>query len=75
MTKYDFRVTFIFKIIIRICKKKFWVLWCEFCGKTFKFSPKMFIHFLHLFYLNKEELIQQICLIKYIEIEIPNSTS
>ena len=35
----------------------------------------LFLRFSAFFYLNKEELIQQICLIKSIEIEIPNSTS
>ena len=42
MAKNDFRVTSIFKIIIRICMKNI-----EFCGKTFKFLPKrcLFIFF------------------------------
>ena len=35
MAKNDFRVTSIFKIIIRICMKNI-----EFCGKTSKFLPK-----------------------------------
>ena len=35
MAKSDFRVTSIFKTIIRICMK-----YVDFCGKTFKFLPK-----------------------------------
>ena len=32
-------------------------------------------HFLYFFYLNEKELNQQVGLIKYVENEIPNSTS
>ena len=35
----------------------------------------MSVDFLGLFYLNEEELNQQVCLIKYAENEISNSTS
>ena len=59
MTKNEFEVISIFKIIIRICKKIF-----EFCGKTFKFLPKRCLFIFCTFYLNKEELIQQACLKK-----------
>ena len=59
MTKNDFMVTSIFNIIIRICKKKF-----NFCGKTPKFLPKRGLFIFCIFYLNEEELIQQVCLIK-----------
>ena len=55
MSKNDFRVTSIFKIIIRICKKLLFI----FC----------------VFYLNEEELNQGVCLVKYVENEISNSTS
>ena len=41
MAKNDFRVTSIFKIIIRICMKN-----VEFCGKTSKFLPVHFLYFL-----------------------------
>ena len=34
----------------------------------------MSVHF-HIFYLNEKELNQQVCLIKYVENEICNSTS
>ena len=70
MAKNDFRVTSIFKIIIRVCKKN-----VEFCGKTFKFLPKRCLFIFCIFYLNEEELNQQVCLIKYVENEISNSTS
>ena len=72
MAKNDFRVTSIFKIIIRICMKN-----VAFCGKTSKFLPKrcpcLFIFC--IFYLNEKELHQQVCLIKYAENKISNSTS
>ena len=70
MAKNDFRVTSIFKIIIRICMKN-----VEFCGKTSKFLPKRCLFIFCIFYLNEEELNQQVCLIKYVENEISNSTS
>ena len=72
IAKNDFRVTSIFKIIIRICMKN-----VAFCGKTSKFLPKrcpcLFIFC--IFYLNEKELHQQVCLIKYAENKISNSTS
>ena len=37
-------------------------------------TQKMSVHFLY-FYLNEEKLNQQVCLIKYAENEISNSTS
>ena len=70
MAKNDFRVTSIFQIIIRICMKN-----VEFCGKTSKFLPKRCLFIFCIFYLNEEELNQQVCLIKYVENEISNSTS
>ena len=70
MVKNDFRETSIFKIIIRICVKN-----VEFCRKTFKFLPKRCLFILCIFYLNKKELNQQVCLIKYVENGISNSTS
>ena len=70
MTKNDFRVTSIFKIIIRICMKN-----VEFCRKTSKFLPKRCLFIFCIFYLNEKELNQQVCLIKYVENEISNSTS
>ena len=60
----------IFEIIIKICKKN-----VELCGKTSQFSPKRCLLIFCIFYLNKEELNQQVCLIKYEEHEISNSTS
>ena len=70
MAKNDFRVTSIFKIIIRICMKNI-----EFCRKTSKFLPKRCLFIFCIFYLNEKELNQQVCLIKYVENEISNSTS
>ena len=70
MTKNDFRVTSIFKIIIRICMKN-----VEFCRKTSKFLPKRCLFIFCIFYLNEKELNQQVCLIKYVENEISNPTS
>ena len=65
MAKNDFRVTSIFKIIIRICMKN-----VEFCGKTFTFLPKRCLFIFSIFYLNEKELNQKVCLIKYVENEI-----
>ena len=72
MAKNYFRVTSIFKIIIRICMKN-----VEFCGKTSKFLPKscLCLFIFCIFYLNEKELNQQACLIKYAENGISNSTS
>ena len=69
MAKNDFRVTSIFKIIIRICMKN-----VEFCRKTSKFLPKRCLFILCIFYLSEKELNQQVWLIKYVENEICNST-
>ena len=44
----------------------------SFVGKYL--TQKMSVHFLY-FYLNEEKLNQQVCLIKYAENEISNSTS
>ena len=70
MAKNDFRVTSIFKVIIRICMKNI-----EFCGKTSKFLPKRCLFIFCIFYLNEKELKQQVCLTKYAENEISNSNS
>ena len=70
MAKNDFRVTSIFKIIIRICIKG-----VELCRKTSKFLPKICLFIFCIFYLNEKELNQQVCLIKYVENKISNSTS
>ena len=72
MAKNDFRVTSILIIIIRICMKD-----VEFCGKTSKFLPKRCLcpFIFCIFHLNEKELNQQVCLIKYAENEISNSTS
>ena len=70
MAKNDFRVTSIFKIIIRICMKN-----VEFCRKTSKFLPKRCLFIFCIFYLNEKEVNQQVSLIKYVENEISNSTS
>ena len=69
MARNDFRVTSILKIIIRICMKN------EFCRKTSKFLPKRCLFIFCIFYLNQKELNQEVCLIKYVENEISNSTS
>ena len=66
MVKNNFRVAFIFKTIIKICKKN-----VEFCGKTSKFLPKRRLLIFCIFYLNE----QQICLIRYIQDKISNSAS
>ena len=70
MAKIDFRVTSIFKVINKICMKN-----VDFCGKTSKFLPKRCLFIFCIFYLNEKELNQQVCLIKYVENEISNSTS
>ena len=70
MAKNDFRVTSIFKTIIRICKKN-----VAFCRKTSKILPKRCLFIFCIFYLNEKELNQQVCLIKYVENEICNSIS
>ena len=70
MAKNDFRVTSIFKIIVRICMEN-----VEFCRKASKFLPKRCMFIFCIFYLNEKELNQQVCLIKYVENEISNSTS
>ena len=70
MVKNDFRLTSIFKIIIRTCIKN-----VEFCRKTSKFLPKRCLFILCIFYLNEKELNQQVCLIKHVENEISNFTS
>ena len=70
MAKNDFRVTSIFKIIIRIFMKN-----VGFCRKTYTFLPKICLFIFCIFYLNEKELNQQVCLIKYVENEISNSNS
>ena len=70
MAKNGFRVTSIFKIIIRICMKN-----VEFCRKTSKFLPKRCLFIFCFVYLNEKKLNQQVCLIKHVENEISNSTS
>ena len=45
----------------------------SFVGK--QFLPKRCLFVLCIFYLNEKELNQQVCLIKYVENEISNSTS
>ena len=70
MAKNDFRVTPVFKIIIRICMKNI-----DFCRRTSKFLPKRCLFIFCIFCLNKKELNQQVCLIKYVENEISNPTS
>ena len=70
MAKNDFRVTSIFKIIIRICMKN-----VEFCRKTSKFLPKRCLFIFCIFYLNEKELNQQVRLIKYVENTVSNPTS
>ena len=72
MAKNDFRVTSIFKIIVRTCTKNL-----EFCGKTSKFLAKKCLCLLIfcIFHLNKKELNQQVCPRKYAENKIFNSTS
>ena len=71
MAKNDFRVTSIFKIIIRVCMKN-----VEFCRKTSNFLPKRCLFIFCIFYFNEiKELNQQVCLIKYVENKISNSTS
>ena len=69
MSKIDFRMTSIFKIIIRICLRK-----VESCRKTSKFLLKRCLFVFCIFYLNDKELNQQVCLIKYVENKVFNST-
>ena len=69
MAKNDFRMTSIFKIIIRICMKN-----VEFCRKTSKFLPKRCLLIFCILYLNEKELNQQVYLVKYVENKISNST-
>ena len=40
-----------------------------------KFLPKRCLLIFYIFYLNEKELDQQVCLMKYVENEISNSTS
>ena len=47
----------------------------EFCRKISKFLPKRCLFVFCIFYLNEKELNQQVCLMKYVENEISNSTS
>ena len=47
----------------------------EFYRRTSTFLPKRSLFIFCIFYLNEKELNQQICLIKYLENEISNSTS
>ena len=61
MAKNEFKVTFIFKIIIRVCRKIF-VFWA--CGKTSKFLAKRCMFIFGIFHLKEEELMQQTCLKK-----------
>ena len=69
MVEENFRVISIFKIIIRTCVKNY-----EFCEKKSEFLPKRYLFIFYIFfYLNEEELIQQVCLTKYIENEVSNS--
>ena len=70
MAKNDFKVTSIFKIIVRICMKN-----VEFFRKTSKFLSKRCLFNFCVFHLNEKELNQQVCLIKYVENEISKSTS
>ena len=48
----------------------------EFWGKTSKFLPKrcLCLFIFRIFYLNENELNQQVCLIRHAENEISNST-
>ena len=59
MAKNDFRVTSVFKIIIR---------------KTSTFLTKRYLFIFCIFYLNEKGLNQQVCLIKFVENEISNPT-
>ena len=70
MANNGFRLTSIFKIIIRICVKN-----VKFCEKTSKFLPKKCLFIFFIFYLNEKELNLQVCLIKYAENAIYNSAS
>ena len=70
MAKNDSRVTSIVKIIIWICMKN-----VEFCRTTSKLLPKRCLFIFCIFYLNEKEFNQQVCLIKYVENQISNSTS
>ena len=69
------------------CKEKFdsnnnWTAWARkilewflsFVGKHLKFLPKRYLFIFCIFHLNEKELNQQVCLIKYVENEISNST-
>ena len=53
-----------FRIIIRICKKN-----VEFCEKTSKFLLQRCLFIFCIFYLDEEELNQQVFLIRYVENE------
>ena len=60
MAKNELKVVSIFKIIIRICNKTL-----HFLGKHPSFIQKNVCSFSVFFYLNKEQLIQNVCLKKY----------
>ena len=68
MAKGDFRLTSVYKIVLKTCKKN-----VEFRGKTCTFLPKTSLIISCIFYINKEKWNQQLCLIKYVENEISNS--
>ena len=69
MVKNDFRMTSIFKIVIRICIKNF-----EFCMNTSKFLPTRCPFIFCIFHVNEKKPNQRVCLIKYVENEIYTST-
>ena len=60
----------LFRVIIRTCMGN-----DEFHRKTCKFLPKRCLLIFCIFYLKEKELNQQLCLMKYVENEISNSTS
>ena len=70
MAKNHFRVTSIFKIIIRICMRN-----VEFYRKTSTFLPKRCLFIFFIFHFNEKELNQNACLVQYVENETSNSSS
>ena len=70
MAKNDFRV----HLFLRLSLGFVWKMFC-FVGKHLSFYPKDVCSISVFFCLNEKELRQQLCLIKYVENEISNSTS
>ena len=68
------RMIFEWYLFLRLSLGFLWKM-LSFVGKHLSFYPKDVCSFSAFFYLNEKELNQQVCLLKYVENEISNSTS